>query len=136
MNDDSQLMFKIADLTLASLNGTLNESDFQQFEELLQNDPLAVEYFQTILWTHIGLNSMEGISSLQEINGGRFDHELWQALSNEEKTAPEVEISAVLKEPKVDETPTGIKRVHPKVSKFSIFSLALSSAALQKWKTY
>ncbi len=130
MKSDSKLMFRIADLVLHSLNGTLDEQGLRYLEELLGNNPLAAEYYIEILWTHIGLNSMEGISSLQEAENGTFDQELWQALAEHERTAPETII------PK-EEPPRELiqKVVYPKmpprqVSKFSLYTLIISTAAM------
>lgn len=129
MNDDARLMFKVADLALASLNGTLDDIGLRQLEDLLENNPLAVEYFQSILWTCVGLNSMEGIVSLRQAKEGVLDREFWDTLSVEEKEAQKVELA----EPEPDRQPLRTD-AHPKpaptVSKFSIYSLLLSSAAL------
>ncbi|MCK4998886.1 MAG: FecR domain-containing protein [Anaerohalosphaera sp.] len=129
MNSDHKLMCRVADLALHSLNGTLDEESLRHLEELLENNPLAAEYYIEVLWTHIGLNSMEGISSLQETENKEFDEDLWQALLQQEKTAPGIWIE---KPTEKSVEPELIKTVKPehKISRFSIYTLTLSAAAI------
>ena len=70
------------------------------------------------------LSTETGNESMDAINKALLD------LSEYEKRAPGVEIPVIPKEPEADEAPAEIKKVRFKVSKFSIISLVLSSAAL------
>ena len=90
--EDPRLMLEISELTLRSLSGSLDESGLRHLEELLENHPIAVEYYQELVLTYVGLKSAEGISSLQEINSGLLDADFWQAMRQEEETAPVIEI--------------------------------------------
>ncbi len=88
MMKDQELMLKVADLTLHAMNGTLSPEQFEQFQELLSHSQAARDCYAEILWTHIGLNSMEGISGLQ-----RFDQGLLNAMLEDESQAPAIELN-------------------------------------------
>jgi hypothetical protein len=90
--EDPRLMLEISELTLRSLSGSLDESGLRHLEELLENHPIAVDYYQELVLTYVGLKSAEGISSLQEINSGLLDADFWQAMRQEEETAPVIGI--------------------------------------------
>ncbi|MBN2063566.1 MAG: FecR domain-containing protein [Sedimentisphaerales bacterium] len=88
MKKDQELMLKVADLTLHAMNGTLTPEQFKEFQELLAQSPSARDCYVEILWTHIGLNSMEGISGLQ-----KFDQGLLNAMLEDESQAPTIELN-------------------------------------------
>ena len=129
MIEDSHLMFEIAELTAHALNGTLDEKGLRQLEELLERNPIAVEYYQEMLWTFVGIKSMEGISCLQEVDNGALDRDFWQAMLQQEKDAPVAEIP---EEETSRELIQKIVRVpqERKISRFNIFTLAMSIAAI------
>lgn len=130
MTDDSHLMFEIAGLALHSLNGTLDEIGLQRLEALLESNPLAVEYYQEILWTFVGIKSMKGISCLQEVSNSVLGREFWQVMQQQEKVAPPVEIT----ETEEATSQELIRKVNyppkekRKLSKFSIFMLFNTAA--------
>ncbi len=92
MSMNPRLVCELAELVLHSLNGTLDEAGMQALEDLLEKNPMAVSYYQELLWVYVGLNSMEGISSLQEVKSRTLDRDFWQAMLQEEQTAPTVRI--------------------------------------------
>jgi hypothetical protein len=130
MNDDPRLMFEIAELTLHSLNGRLDDSGFRRLEELLERNPVAVEYYQEILWTHVGLKSMEGISCLQENESTVLDRDFWQAMLQEERTAPAIEILKEKPQRELIQNVVYPPRKKRKISTFSKVSLVLNAAAI------
>ena len=129
MIEDARLMFEIAELTFHSLNGTLDERGLQRFEELLESN-LAVEYYQEILWTFVGMKSMEGISSLQEVENNGLDREFWQALQQEEKDAPAVEIPEKMTSQQLIQKVVYPPKEKRELSKFTIFTLINAAAIL------
>ncbi|HQI08513.1 MAG TPA: FecR family protein, partial [Anaerohalosphaeraceae bacterium] len=95
---------------------------------MMLNDPESLVYYieYTTLWA-----LLDEAGGFQDIGfATEFDSAMMDAFAEEERTAPPIEIPAVSKKSQEDEKPTEIKKVHPKVSKFSIVSLAMSSAAL------
>ena len=135
MTRDSRLMYEIADLTLHSLNGTLDDKSLAKFEEVLNANPKAVEYYQQIVWTHVGMKSMEGISGLsQSDNRACLDQDLWQAMLEAEKTAPQVKVSAKKELPEIKTADRVLVSNNGKekkqIGKFNLMSLAMSAAAM------
>lgn len=130
MKEDSRLMYEIAELTLHSMNGVLDDTGLRQLEELLAGNPVAVEYYQEILWTHVGLKSIGGISCLQENNDALLEHDFWQEMLQEEKNAPEIVIPEEEPHRELIQKVVYPPREKRKVSKFSIFTLVLSTAAM------
>lgn len=93
MTSRSELMLEVADLTLQSLNGTLDNENLGRLEGLLKTNPLATEYYTEVLWTYIGLNSMEGISFLQKLDVKPFSHDLLSTLVQDELSSAKTERS-------------------------------------------
>ncbi len=131
MKPDTQLMDMVSSLTLHCINGTINEQGLKYLETLLENNPLAVEYYLEIVWTHIGLNTMDGVSFLQEVNNNNkeFDLDFWRMMAEAEETALTVEIP---KEEIAEETDPVIHpaREEKPISKFKIFTLITCAAAM------
>ena len=89
MSDKNTLMFDVADLTLHLMNGTIDEYDFGRLQVLLTNNPEAVNCYREIIWTHIGLNSPEGIKGLQKFSQ-KIDPLILEAMLEEESAAPAI----------------------------------------------
>ena len=118
----------LSQLIEGQLSGELNESQFRLLQQMMLNDPESLVYYieYTTLWA-----LLDEAGGFQDIGfATEFDSAMMDAFAEEERTAPPIEIPAVSKKSQEDEKPTEIKKVHPKVSKFSIVSLAMSSAAL------
>jgi len=118
----------LSQLIEGQLSGELNESQFRLLQQMMLNDPESLVYYieYTTLWA-----LLDEAGGFQDIGfATEFDSAMMDAFAEEERTAPPIEIPAVSKKSQEDEKPTEIKKVHSKVSKFSVFSLVLSSAAL------
>jgi hypothetical protein len=126
---DPRLICQLAELVLHSLNGTLDKTGMQALEELLEKDPMAVSYYQEILWVHVGLNSMEGISSLQEVKIPPLDRDFWQAMLQEEQTAPTVRMHREEPQPRLIESVNRPKIEH-KTRKGPLVSILMTAAAI------
>ncbi len=94
MSQDEKLIYEISYLTVSSLNGTISEEEFTKLEEILKRHPEAVDYYLDVLWSHINMNTMQGISSLEE-NAEDCDTQVFirEMLANETQ-APAVEDEA------------------------------------------
>ena len=130
MKEDSRLMFEIAELTLHSLNGTLDNSSLRRLEQLLEGNSQAVEYYQEILWTHVGLISMEGISYLQNVESSLLDNDFWQTMLREEKTAPKLEIPQEGPQRELIQKVLYSPREKRRLSTFSKVMLVVNAAAI------
>lgn len=118
----------LSQLIQGQLSGELDESQFQLLHQMLSKDPENLVYYieYTTLWA-----LLDEAGGFQNAGAApEFDTAMMEALAEEERTAPSIDIPAVPKEPAVDEGPPEIRKVRPKVSKFSIYSLLLSSAAM------
>jgi hypothetical protein len=130
MTEDSRLMFKISELTLHSLNGTLDAEGLRQLEKLFEENPAAVEYYQEILWTFVGMKSMEGILCLLRSGDSGVDSEFWQVMQQEEKVAPAIEIPKEKTSHEIIQKVVYPPKVKKKLNKFTIFTLINSAAIL------
>lgn len=90
--EDAELMFKVTNLTLRSLNGNLDAEGMKRLGELIVQNPLAAEYYMEALCIHVGLSSMGGVFCLHEVSGQILDQNLWRLMLENEKTAPAVEV--------------------------------------------
>ena len=131
MKPDVQLMYKVSDLTLRSLNGTLTEQENHCFEALLSSNPQAVEYYLEILWTHVGMGTMGAISALQDVDSERCNaSQLLEALAEEEVNAPSIEISKAEPQRELIQKVVYPPREKRKLSKFNIFMLFNAAAVV------
>jgi hypothetical protein len=128
---DKSDSFMINDVNLYWLltDDEIKDDQLEKIRTLLKTSEDARNRYFRMMNLEILLRGSKGFEEEYDLNP-YAQETLWQMLSLEEKTAPSVNVPAVLKEPEWDDKPTEIKIVHPKVSKFSIFSLVLSSAAL------
>jgi hypothetical protein len=121
---------QLTNLFVLSMDGTISEEQFRILTNILKTNTAAREFFYDFIASYIGLDQLGILSEQNEEQENWSSQQIWDELLKIEKTAPEVEIPAAPKEPEEDKKPTENKKVHPKVSKFSVFSLVLSSAAL------
>jgi hypothetical protein len=122
---------KINTLILKLLENSISDQEIQELNELFLAYPELINYYCDFVINYnavrIKYNNERGLTDVID-SGDSIDRRLWDALADEEKTAPIVEIPAVQKDP--ERKITGLHKKQPKVSKFSIYSLLLSSAAL------
>ncbi len=128
--DDARLMVEVAELTLRSMNGTLNETELRRLESLMEREPHAIEYYLEILWTHVGLNFLAGISALQEFDTDQFDRDFWNAMLHEEKNAPAIEIFQERQPCERIQNVVYPPKEKRKISRLSVFYLMLNAAAV------
>ena len=91
MTQDDKIIYEISYLTASSLNGTISEDEFSRLQCILNSSTEAVDYYIDILWSHINMKSMQGISSLDD-NGEENNRQSFieEMLANE-ALAPAVE---------------------------------------------
>jgi hypothetical protein len=124
--------FEVNYLVELAMEGSITPEQSQLLNQLIVEDAaLCRHYCEYVQMTVLieRLNAKIPATDLFE-NEMVFDENLWNQLALAEQIAPEIEIPAVSKKSQEDEKPAEIKKVHPKVSKFSVFSLVVSSAAL------
>ena len=98
-------------------------------KEILHTNPEARQLYAEYMSVFTHLRTCEGIAENQIPDDSGFDMELWRALADSEKTAESIEIQKP-KEVFVPEDKEPVEKMPSKTSKFSIYSLILSSAAL------
>ena len=134
MNKMNHDPLKIQELLLRLIEGDINDAGLSELEEWFQQPDALPAYWEFIKnYTAIKLFEESRIEAFSE-KGSPADSlnmELWTALAENEKTAAALEVE------KPEESPAGqdtkqneIRKVPPRVSKFSVYSLILSSAAL------
>lgn len=124
---DSKKQKQCCELIILSLERGLNPDQNMHFNELLKDQEIRNYYLDLIELIQV-LNETPWLT--QSSTSTILSPSTWRLLAEYEKEAPEVEIPAVSQEAEVDKAPNEIRKVRSKVSKFSIFSLWLSSAAL------
>lgn len=118
-------------LFVKSVDGQITPEEVQQFNALLSAYPDLEDYYIQCVRLQVGLREIRIFNDFYMGNEPDYKNQaLWKEFAEYEKIAPNVEIPIAAKESEEDEKPDEIKKVSPKVSKFSIFSLLLSSAAL------
>ncbi len=133
MIEDQELLDRITELTLASLDGSIGRDEFAEFQHELKSSQKARFCFLECLALCISLNQCEekpvnlpfdeGLSEIALLNNAL------QSLAENEKMAATMEIE----KPPAVELPVGKIHVAPQprhVSKFSIYTLVLSAAAI------
>lgn len=126
MNDKQQ--YDLGELIIKSLSGMASESDILQLQQVLLQEPDAMDYYLEYVSLCAYLESPGNVSFPRSEDS--FDLQTWQLLAEHEKTAPEIEIPQEKPQRELIQKvvyPTHEKR---KMSKFSIFLLAMNTAAI------
>jgi hypothetical protein len=133
MELDLKQQKQIMDLVILLLEGEASGEDLQQLKDILDASSEARDYY---------LKALMAAECIRKIDWGALNFEseyaqyetinaqMWNALSLEEKTAPNVEIRDISEESAGKKVLTETRTARPSVSKVSLFSLLLSSAAL------
>jgi len=125
----SLVLDELYDLILACLYGIADETQARRLEELLETEPTARSAYVDFLMLYTHLHRRKGVCLFLE---GAVDPILnenaWQILAEQEKTAEPVPVERPAEE--TQPQPTVKQTTQPRVSKFSIYSLILSTAAL------
>jgi hypothetical protein len=135
MTDKDEILLKVAELLFFSIDGSIADEQFVELERLLQDNPLARDYYFDLLLVMVGLDEPEGILSLAESEAnvsGNINFSLWQALAEQEVNAPAVAVEKPTKQPIESEL---VKRVEiarreRTVSKLSIYTFVFSAVAM------
>ena len=135
MKKDLATEFKLSELILLKLEGTIQPSQMAKLNRWLHEDPEAVEFYVEYMMQYSGLTQPGDISisdlPLQTVSP-ILETSLWLALSEFEQEAEAVEIekprptSEVSERRPIEAQPVRITGV----GKFSLAALLLSSAAL------
>lgn len=119
------------EMLLRLLEGDLNDAGAAELEKWFQQ-PGSAQIYWDFIKTYTALKIHE--ESRLEMKESSVDSDsllnadLWKALAQDEQTAPEIPVSKEVKEttPPVNRSP----QVRPRVSKLSIYTLLLSTAAI------
>jgi hypothetical protein len=135
MKKDLATEFKLSELILMKLEGTIQPDQLTKLKQWLREDPEAVEYYVEYMMQYSGLTQPGDISISdlpQETVSPVLETSLWMALSEFEQEAEAVEIERPRQRPdKLDHSPVGAQQARTStVGKFSLYALLLSSAAL------
>lgn len=134
MNKKNQNSLKIQELLLRLIEGDINDAGLSELEEWFQESDALSAYWEFIKnYTAIKLFEESQIEAFSEmgLSADSLNMELWTALAENEKTAAALEVEkSEEKSVKQDTKQNETRKVQPKVSKFSLYSLVLSSAAL------
>jgi len=135
MKKDLATEFKLSELILLKLEGTIQPSQMAKLNRWLHEDPEAVEFYVEYMMQYSGLTQPGDISisdlPLQTVSP-ILETSLWLALSEFEQEAEAVEIEKPRPTSEVsDRRPVEAQPVRISgVGKFSLAALLLSSAAL------
>lgn len=133
MELDPKQRKQIMDLVILLLEGEASGEDFQKLKDLLDASSEARDYYLKALMAAECIRKIDWEALNFESEYAQYETinaQMWDALSLEEKTAPNVEIPVISREPAEEKVLTGPRTARPNVSKLSLFSLLLSSAAL------
>ncbi|MBN2592830.1 MAG: FecR domain-containing protein [Sedimentisphaerales bacterium] len=134
MTDEDALLLKVARLLFFSIDGSITDEQFVELESLLQDNPVARDYYLDLLLVTVGLDEPEGILSLAEREGSFSENinlSLWQALAEQEVNAPAVASEKPTEKPTKPESVNKVKVAQRErtVSKFSIYTFVFSAVA-------
>ncbi len=135
MKKDLATEFKLSELILMKLEGTIQPDQLARLKQWLREDPEAVEYYVEYMMQYSGLTQPGDISISdlpQETVSPVLETSLWMALSEFEQEAEAVEIERPAQMPEKSDpkaVPMQSNRTSG-VGKFSLYALLLSSAAL------
>lgn len=120
---------ELYDLILSSLYGIADETQESRLVQILEKDPQARKLYVDFLMLYAHLHRRKGACLfLEETADSILNENAWQILAEQEKTAEAVPVEKPAAEPPPQPAPKVV--VQTRVSKLSIYSLILSSAAL------
>jgi hypothetical protein len=127
---DSHELNELSFLISQCLEGSITRDDAKRLETLLESKKVLRDYYQQYLSLYCDL---KGLLQSAQVPSPDLelcrDAALWNSLAEYEKTAPAVEVPKQ-ESPLLDAIPQTAPTVPRRVSKFSIYSLVLCSAAL------
>lgn len=134
MSDDRTNPIKIYELLLRLVEGDINDAGLAVLKEWFQQKEALPAYWEFIKnYTAIKLYEEASVESFgrMDLLDDSMDMNLWLALADDEKNAPEVPLPAHPSKPvKQWEKPAAVQKVSAGSSKLSLFSLISSLAAV------
>lgn len=135
MTNKGDLLPIVARLLFLSIDGSITDEQFVELEILLQNNPLARDYYLDLLLVTVGLDGPEGILSLTEREGNvseSMNLSLWRALAEQEINAPAVAVEKPAEKAVESELIKKVEvfRRERIVSRLSIYTFVFSAVAI------
>lgn len=120
----------LSDLLILILDGSARQEHYVQLNEMLRQSEANRRTYMEFMTTYVGLNYLEGVFIEQDSDVLGLDMDLWQKMSEYEKTAPIVVVSK--EEPARELTQRVVyrQREKHKMSRFSQIFLAMNTAAI------
>jgi hypothetical protein len=122
---DEKDKFELSKLILELTEGTISSEQMEHLDQMLCQSPEALDFYRDFMKNVIVLKR---ISVLQNRGEELLKSDLWQALAQQEKTAPAVEIPPKEIEEPIQEI--GRQSVQIKINRGSLITLLLSMAAV------
>lgn len=122
---------ELSRLITESLDGVITSERLNRLDQLLSQQPEAVEYYIHHLRLYSFLSDREGII-FENSKADKLEvlsKEMWKNLADYEKNAPSIEIEEKEPQPELVQKVVYEKKLH-RISKFTIFSGVISTAAL------
>ncbi|MCK5000967.1 MAG: FecR domain-containing protein, partial [Anaerohalosphaera sp.] len=130
MSNDKQFL-KNSELILLALDGQLSDEQFSDFDRQLQEDSSFRQYYLRFMALNTSLGAIDKFPAVREDAEGNpfLNQDLWLELAQEEKAALAIEIEKPTEKSGEEQI---IKTVRQKrqISRFSIYTLTLSAAAI------
>ena len=86
MSSEGSTFSELAELIVLSLDGRSSEGQRNLLNRKLSDNSAARKFYIDFMSTYIGLNYLEGDIDLHEEQEQLLDEEIWQALSESERT--------------------------------------------------
>lgn len=134
MNNKKHDALKIQELLLRLVEGDINDAGLSCLEAWFQEPGSLPAYWEFVKnYTAIKLFEESQIEAFpgRDLSDDSQNMELWAALAENEKTAVAIEVEKTKETPEETKSrPAETRKIQPQVSRFSIYSLIVSSAAL------
>ncbi|MEJ5260386.1 MAG: NPCBM/NEW2 domain-containing protein [Anaerohalosphaeraceae bacterium] len=130
MNAEEKIFYRVRYLICKSLDGRIEEEEIRELDRLIVEQPQVRRYYVEFLQIHMHLRTLlehapQAASSTEEV----LDAQLWQQLARHEQTAELVPVERPV-EPAVSEPPAAPMSPRRRVSRLSLFGIAVSVAAM------
>jgi hypothetical protein len=134
MSSESLKPYQKYELLLRLIEGDLPDAGLSELEKWFQQPGAVEEYWEFIKnYTAVKIYEESRLETLNASSGSDslLNADLWRALARDEQTAPEIPVvKSASTEPAVFPKQTEVSRKRPRVSKFSIYTLIFSTAAI------